>query len=117
MKMLKLLLVAATLVVLPKVAEAHGRDQHWGHGVRSGHWDHWDHRAPQAHVYFGPRFERGPGHVWIPGYWGYRGPRRVWIAGAWALPPQPGYVWMPPRQVWNGYAWVWQDGYWAPAPY
>jgi hypothetical protein len=60
-----------------------------------------------------------PGHVWVPGYWGWRAHRRLWIEGAWAVPPQPNMVWIAPQQVWDERSrqWVWAEGHWAPASY
>jgi len=78
------------------------------------------------HVYGGYRGVIAPrvgvgirpvGHVWVPGYWGYRGGARLWIAGSYMMPPTPGWVWIAPQWSWNGYQWVWQEGYWAPPSY
>jgi hypothetical protein len=105
MTTLKLMLVAATLAVLPATAaHAHGREER-------GRREH------AGRVYVAPRFQRAPAHVWVPGYWSHHGPRRLWITGRWAMPPQPNWVWVPARWVWNGYTWVWQDGNWASAAY
>ena len=105
MTILKVLLVVATLAVLPTPAEAHGREHSWGR------------REQVERVSVAPRFERGHGRAWVPGSWGWRDPRRIWITGRWAVPPQPDWVWVPARWVWNGYGWVWQEGNWSPAPY
>jgi hypothetical protein len=104
MTTLKLMLVAATLAVLPATAHAHGREER-------GRREH------AGRVYVARRIEHAPGHVWIPGSWSYHGPRRFWITGRWAPPPQANWVWVPARRVWNGYTWVWQEGNWAPAAY
>lgn len=71
--------------------------------------------APRVGVGFGVRPVGG--HVWVPGYWGWRGGARIWIAGSYMMPPTPGWVWVGPQWSWNGYQWVWQEGYWAPPSY
>ena len=140
--MKSLILIGALLsglLAAPGVALARGfgGGGHMGHGGFGG-GGHFFHGGPVGHVGVGVhvggpavrigapgvRFGVGVrpfapvrGHIWVPGYWGYRGGARIWFGGGWYAPPYDGYIWVAPQWVWNGYEWVWSEGHWAPPGY
>jgi hypothetical protein len=52
-----------------------------------------------------------PGHVWIPGYWGWEGGRHVWMAGRWEA-ERAGWVWEPAHWVAHGPHYRFVPGHW-----
>jgi hypothetical protein len=55
--------------------------------------------------------QRGPGYVWISGYWSWTGGGYSWRSGHWAK-AKGGRNWAPGRWEQKGKKWVWRGGQW-----
>lgn len=62
-----------------------------------------------------PRYERRPGarpgHVWVPGHWGWYRDHHVWRAGHW-VKARPHRHYVEPAWVHTPRGWRYEPGYW-----
>ena len=102
LRFIGLLLVAATILVLPAASNAQIAV---GISVRIG--------PPILPVYAQPVCP-GPGYIWTPGYWAYGEDDYYWVPGTWVMAPEPGFLWTPGYWGFTDGLYIWHGGYWGP---
>src|SRR5215831_40266 len=103
-KLLRVLIAAASLAVLPLVSSA---AVFVGVSVNIA--------PPVLPAYVQPAIP-GPGYIWMPGYWAWGGDDEgyYWVPGTWVLAPEVGLLWTPGYWGWSDGFYVWNAGYWGP---